>query len=243
MGFGWMFLGQLFFWTIKPESFDFLPDIFGYLLALYGIKIASKYCKNFKTAKFAASLGAVIGGALFAVQALMSFDVSIVPPAAASFLTAASVAIKIVYLMALLYGIYTLAVTTGADKTKKRSVFALILAPFLWLFYALCESAPYMFTFTPEFASDVLTYALLCEIVYVAISSIGVFSAYMWICVEGDENMEKKNNIRSPMDYFDKRREKDAKEKEENERRAAAEKAGKTVTQMYGVQKKKKKKR
>ena len=47
MGFGIMFLGMFFLWNAKVANFDVLPDFIGYLIILYGIKCATRYCGNF----------------------------------------------------------------------------------------------------------------------------------------------------------------------------------------------------
>ncbi len=239
MGFGFMFIGTFFFWSLKIGNFDVLPDFIGYLMLLHGMNCASKYCKNFSVAKTAAYVGAVLSAGIFLMQSLELLGMDYASTRIEYYLNTANQAVRIVFVMILLLAIFSLAKETGAEKTEKRSLFSLMTVPIFWLGYIVIGVLNYLSLITNE---KVLSAALLCEIIYVALAATAVFSAYMWICVEGDENMEKKNNIKTPMDYFDRRREKEAAEDEQKKRQAAAEASGKTMAQMYGVKKKKKKK-
>lgn len=238
MGFGWMFLGVFFFWSAKLSGFDILPDFCGYLLILKGIGISLKYCNNFKTARVAGTVGAVVSVPVMLTQALELLGLDIDLTGVADMIQAANQAARIVFLMILLFGVFSLAKTTGADKAEKRSLIALIVTPVLWLIYIGLTA--YAF-FAENVDEKIYSAVLLCEIVYVVVAAIGVFSAYVWICVEGDEDMPKHGGARSPMDYYDRRREREEREEEEDRKKRAAEKAGKTMAQMYGVKKKKKK--
>ena len=234
MGFGFMFLGTFFFWSLKIGNFDVLPDFIGYLILIHGMNCATKYCKNFKTARTAAYIGAVFSAAIFLMQALELLGVSYSGTPLEYYLSTANQTLRILFVMLLLLAIFGLSKETGAEKTEKRSLISLITVPVFWVGYIVIGVLNYFNVVTDP---KVLSAAMLCEIIYVALTAVAAFSAYMWICVEGDENMEKKNDMRTPMDFFDRRREKDDEEK----RAASAKAAGKTVSQMYGVKKKKKK--
>lgn len=239
MGFGIMFLGTFFLWNAKIADFDILPDFIGYLIILYGIKCASRYCNNFRNARLAAYAGGFVSLVVFASQGLGLFGVSLFSTDAAEIVGAISQLTRITFIMLLLLAIFSLAKETGAEKTKKRSLISIITVPVLWLGYIAIGVMNYLGAIKDE---KFLSAALLCEIIYVLFTAIAVFSAYMWICVEGDEDMPKRNNIKTPMDFFDRRREREAAEKSGEDikkQNAAAE--GKTVSEMYGVKKKKKK--
>ncbi|MBQ0126043.1 MAG: hypothetical protein KBS59_06975, partial [Clostridiales bacterium] len=70
MGFGWMFLGGLFFCTGKAGSFDLLPDFIGYLLLIKGMNTAGKYCRDFDGVKKLGALGEAVSAVLFIMQGL-----------------------------------------------------------------------------------------------------------------------------------------------------------------------------
>jgi len=238
MGFGLMFVGTFFFWSLKIGNFDVLPDFIGYMFLIYGMNCATKYCKNFKASRTAACVGAVLSAGVFIMQAAELLGANFTGTQLEYYLSAANHAVRIVFIMMFLMAIFSLAKETGAEKTEKRSLFSLIAVPVFWLGYIVIGVMNHLSLVTDE---KVLSAALLCEIIYVVLTAVATFSAYMWICVEGDENMEKKNNIKTPMDYFDRRREKEAAESDQKKRQAAAEAAGKSMAQMYGVKKKKKK--
>ena len=146
---------------------------------------------------------------------------------------------RIAFIMLLLTAIFGLAKETGAEKTKKRSLISIITVPVLWLGYIAIGLLNRFGVIKDE---KFLSAALMCEIIYVAFAAIAVFSSYMWICVEGDEDMPKRNKIKTPMDYFDRRREREAAEKNDEQiKKQNAEAAGKSVAETYGVKKKKKK--
>ena len=234
MGFGFMFLGTFFFWSLKIGNFDVLPDFIGYLILIHGMNCATRYCKNFKTARATAYVGAAFAAALFLMQALELLGVAYTGTPLEYYLSTANQTLRILFVMMLLLAIFGLAKETGAEKTEKRSLFSLITVPLFWLGYIIVGVLNYFNVVTDP---KVLSATMLCEIIYVALTAVAAFSAYRWICVDGDENVEKKNDMKTPMDFFDRRREKD----EAAKRAASAEAAGKTVSQMYGVKKKKKK--
>ena len=244
MGFGVMFFGVFFFASANVNGFDVLPDLVGYVLILYGIKCASKYCKNFSTARIAGFVGLAASVAVFLAQGIELLG-SVIPTSVLRVIETANASVKIVFIMILLFAIFGLAKETGAEKTQRRSLMALIVVPVFWLANIVGGVVNYIGVVSDEdVLKKILTAALICEIVYVIVAATGVFSAYMWICVEGDEDMPKRNKSKSPMDYFDRRRERerDEREKLDEQRKKAAEAAGKSVAEMYGVRKKKKKK-
>ena len=212
MGFGVMFVGVFFLWSAKILNFDVLPDFIGYLIILYGIKCATRYCNNFKKARVAAVIAAVVSFAVFATQGLGLLGIDPLGDDVLQIIEAANQASRIAFIMILLTSIFGLAKETGAEKTEKRSLISVIAVPVLWLGYIVIGVMNYLGAIGDE---KFLAAALLCEIVYVLLTAVAVFSAYMWICVEGDEDMPKRNNIKSPMDYFDRRRESEAAEKAE----------------------------
>ena len=242
MGFGIMFLGVFFLWNAKVANIDVLPDFIGYLIILYGIKCAARYCNNFKAARLAAHAGCAVSIVVAGTQVFAQIGINPFVDGFTEIVGAVSQLTRIAFIMLLLLAIFKLAKETGASKTEKRSLISIISVPVLWLGYIAIGLLNYFGVIKDE---KFLSAALLCEIVYVLLTAIAVFSAYMWICVEGDEDMPKRNKIKTPMDFFDRARERDAAEKAEKDTEAAkrqkAEAAGKTVAEMYGVKKKKKK--
>ena len=239
MGFGIMFLGMFFFWNAKIANFDILPVFIGYLIILYGIKCASRYCDNFKLARLAAYAGGAVSLVVFVSQGLELMNVQLFTTDAAEIIGAVNQITRIAFIMLLLTAIFGLAKETGAEKTKKRSLISIITVPVLWLGYIAIGLLNRFGVIKDE---KFLSAALMCEIIYVAFAAIAVFSSYMWICVEGDEDMPKRNKIKTPMDYFDRRREREAAEKNDEQiKKQNAEAAGKSVAETYGVKKKKKK--
>lgn len=238
MGFGVMFVGLFFFWSAKINNFDVLPDFVGYIIILYGIKCATRYCNTFLTARKAAYAGVVVSSVVFLTQGLDIIGLKVIGDDIIQLIEAANQATRIVFLMILLLSVFSLAKETGAEKTQKRSLMSAVIVPVLWVGYIVIGVLNYFGVIKDE---KILSAALFCEIIYVLAAAVGVFSAYMWICVEGDEDMPKKNKFKTPMDFYDRRREREAKENEELQRQKAAEAAGKSVSEMYGVKKKKKK--
>ena len=241
MGFGVMFFGVFFFCGVRFSAvgdFDFLPDIIGYLIILHGIRCAAGHCDNFKTARVAGYIGAVIAAVTFISQGLEIIGVYSLGETERMIVDTAAHAVQIVFIMILLSAIFSLAKEVGAEKTEKRTLISLIVVPIFWLAYIAIGIMSVTNVITD---TKITSAALLCEIIYVILTAIAIFSAYMWICLEGDEDMPKKNNSKSPMDYFDRRREREAAEDEERRRKKAAEDAGKSMAEMYGVKKKKKK--
>lgn len=218
MGFGVMFVGLFFLWSAKIVNFDVLPDFLGYIIILHGIKCASRYCNNFRKARAAAYVAAAVSFVVFVTQGLGLLGVDLFGNDVIQIIEAANQASRIMFIMILLLSIFGLAKETGAEKTEKRSLISIVTVPVLWLGYITIGVMNYFGAIKDQ---KFLAAALLCEILYVLLTAIAVFSAYMWICVEGDEDMPKRNNIKSPIDYFDRRREKEAAEKAEAAKNAS----------------------
>ncbi|MCQ2770172.1 MAG: hypothetical protein MJ236_00025 [Clostridia bacterium] len=239
MGFGWMFLGTIFFWTAKIEYFDLLPDFLGYLLIIHGIEVALRHCNNFKNARIASYVGCGTSAVVLLMQAIQLIDYDdVIPDTILSIINAVNVAVRVAFIIILLLAIHALSKEIKATRTSKRSLQALFVVPLFVLFNVALEAIAYLGLI--EDTEKIIAGALLCEIVYVAMTFVTVFSSYMWICLEGDEKMEKKNKTKSPMDYFDDRKAKDQAENAQYQKEQNAAKAGKTMAQMYGVKKKKK---
>ena len=57
-------------------------------------------------------------------------------------------------------------------------------------------------------ASKIAGIQMLLNIFCILINATLIFGCYMWICLEGDEDMpdNRKHKYKTPFDYFDKKR-------------------------------------
>ena len=190
MGFGWMFLGYILLlgtnFEILGVTLDITPDVIGFLLLSHGFSVASKYCDCFK-----------ISGKLCFVG---------IPLSLAYLLTELAASLELVsFSPSVLLWVVLISEQTGVEKLRKNSV---RLAIYTVLF---CFAEHFLTTFlswggitlSPEKLAGA---QMLLGIACILINATLIWGCYMWICLEGDEDMpdNRKHKYKTPFDYFDK---------------------------------------
>ena len=242
MGFGWMFLGQVFMFSARQivDNIDVLPDIVGYILMIRGLTFASLHCPRFATVKKTAYVCAAVSAVLAVLQVIGLFTGEV--PYLCQPIGAVNYAAKVMLEVLLMLTIFHLSAEVGAAKSKKRSLSCLIVFTLMSSVQVIFYLAGNFAGYESDFAGKVYSVSLIAEVIAIACAAVATFSAYMWICLEGDEDMTaKKAGVRTPFDYYDRRRERERASDEQYQRRKAADEAGMTVAEMYGVKKKNKK--
>ena len=208
MGFAWMFLGYILLlgtnFDILGVTLDITPDVVGFLLLSHGFSVASRYCDCFKVSKVMGTIGVPLS--LLYLTAELSYSLDIVR-FSDGWLTAINYGyaiFKLAFSLCLLYSLYLITAQTGVEKLRKKSI---RLAIYTALFFFAEHFLP---TFLPHFgialeASKVAGLQMLLNICCIVINATLIFGCYMWICLEGDEDMpdNRKRKYKTPFDYFD----------------------------------------
>ena len=209
MGFGWMFLGYILLlgtnFEILGVTLDITPDVIGFLLLSHGFSVASKYCDCFKISKIFGIIGVPFSLLYLLTELSTSLEIVSLAPAALKAVSIAYAVFKLVFSLCLLYSLYLISAQTGVEKLRKKSI---RLAVYTVLFF-----------FAEHFLSTFLSWGgivltdeklagaqMLLGICCILINATLIWGCYMWICLEGDEDMpdNRKHKYKTPFDYFDK---------------------------------------
>ncbi len=208
MGFGWMFLGYILLlgtnFEILGVSLDITPDVIGFLLLSHGFSVASKYCDCFKISKIIGMIGVPVSFAYLLTELALSFEILTLSPTVLTVVSYGYAIFKLVFSLCLLYSLYLISAQTGVEKLRKKSI---RLAVYTVLFFFAEHSLSTIFswvgvTLTPEkLAGAQMLLGVLC----ILINATLIFGCYMWICLEGDEDMpdNRKHKYKTPFDFFD----------------------------------------
>ena len=222
MGFGWMFLGYL---LLLGTNFDFLgipvditPDVIGFLLMVHGFTVACKYCDCFKTTRILGIIGIPASALIMLADTALALKLITLPVPVTTVVYYVYSFFLLTFTLSFLWSLYLIATQTGVERLRKKSLRCMV---YTVIFFAVEHSLD---TFLSIFHATLsVTQAgalkLFVGALYVIINATLVFGCYMWICLEGDEDMpdNRKHKYKTPFDYFDRA-------KAQDEQRAAAKK-------------------
>lgn len=192
MGFGLLFIGYLFTFRIATQSsgFDFLPDIVGYLIMFAGLSKLALYGKGFRYAKLLLIPLIAAGGVTLVFQSLDLAGYSL-----NEIFTDISQATDIVtqiflfaFHVALFVGIRDIARETDLPKVAFRAVRNLSITVFYYL-VVLLSRLPVLGALPQRYVG---LFVFLLGILWILMNLVLIFSCYMRICLEGDEEMPVK---------------------------------------------------
>ncbi len=185
MGFGYLFVGYLFFFNVAYASFT---DVFGVLLMLLGLSILKQYARGFATA-FSVGIALLpVSLFCFADGVLALLSLTFIPTELSVFFALLSHALKCVLLWTALTGVSQLAKETDIPVLVERALRNRLLVPVFYLLAILTETPDVFGALFPYFAAA----RLLLGLVFTFLCAKCFFECYIWICLEGDENMEGK---------------------------------------------------
>ncbi|MBR6744361.1 MAG: hypothetical protein IKM00_04000 [Clostridia bacterium] len=111
---------------------------------------------------------------------------------------------KLIFSLCLLYSLYLISAQTGVEKLRKKSIRLALYTAFFFF------GEHFLPTLLPQFgivldASKTAGLQMLLNICCIVINATLIFGCYMWICLEGDEDMpdNRKHKYKTPFDYFE----------------------------------------
>ena len=233
MGFGLLFIGYLATYLLYlAGGYGCFPAMIGCIMMLYALAKLSEYEPLFKYAFFAAIPLTVCWGYFVAAEVALSFG-TILP----GFLSYTSTQNIIVYVRsffdlayhaALLLSIAKIAGDTGVTRTRNAAIRNLII----YAVFAVAQIADYLTPATSPYALYVFFGVMIFWLAELILNSVCIFSCYMRICDEGDQNMEVKpsrfkiiNDLRAEYDRREAKAQKENREYRLSQLQKRAERA------------------
>ena len=221
MGFGILFCGYLIgFNTVAYPGFT---KVFSYLLMLLAMTKLGQYNRGLRGAYYALLPASIVGGLYFLLQVASMFSLlpeteeillfRLIPLAAALF--------EVLFLFRLLRGLADLAKETEVPMLELAALRNRTLTVIYYALYILGQ-LDYGTAMT-KFLIYYNVALLFVGFFIMFLNAKLIFGFYMWICLPGDESMERKH---SRIPFFDRLYEKmDAMEERRLKRRQEADRA------------------
>lgn len=214
MGFGWMFLGYFLLLKTNFEVFgvpvDITPDIIGFLLMTRGFSVASRYCGCFRLTRMLSIAGIPASGIVIFLNTASALSLFTLSETAAAVLSFAYSFFLLIFTLCFLRSLYQITEQTGLDRLRKKSVRCMVYTVILFFVEHALSSLLEMFGADPA-AWRAPAFEMLAGAIYILVNVSLIFSCYMWICLEGDEDMPdtRKHRYKTPFDYYEKRKKED----------------------------------
>ena len=192
MGFGLLFIGYIFSidYSLQSITFDLLPDVIGYLIMFSAMCKLAPYNKGFGYAKLLLlpliALGGVavafeVAGALGYTPSAVIFDIVKMCSVLSKFFAFA-------YTVSLTIGIRDIARETDLKNVSFRAIRNMAISVFYYLAYIALDLMPR--SGAEAQMVNAIVYAF--GVIVIFLNLILIFSCYMRICLEGDEDMPAK---------------------------------------------------
>ena len=199
MGFGLMVFGAF----LLTDALS--TEVLGFLFLFLGMRVASRHCECFGVAKNAALFGIFISAVKLAWKITDVFAPGLLTEMAANIFSSVYTAYLIVF-----YYVFFRSIARIAEETELPAIQRTALAniPVTAVLLAASRVCYWLVAFAPDllggFKAQVLATAMLLPIIVMMMCFALVFRCYMRICLEGDEDMEKKQNpFKSPLEFYE----------------------------------------
>ncbi|MCQ2385851.1 MAG: hypothetical protein MJ078_04175 [Clostridia bacterium] len=189
MGFGYCFLGLLLTFNVAYGGYT---DIFAFLLMALGLLTLSKYEKGFENALRFSIPVLLISGARFVLSVLGLLGLFAASREASTALTVFSHLFKMPFFFTFFTGVYQVAKETDIpvlmQKGLRNRLFVLLYGAL-----AVVMETDVFRNFSAFLWVMSLTY-LIMGLLVTFLNAKTVYECYIWICLPGDENMERKTS-------------------------------------------------
>ncbi len=190
MGFGILFVGYLFFFNLFYGGYT---DVFGCLFLLYALAMLSRYAPCFRPALKAAIPALAVSAVHFVWQILLAFGLLSETETAVGWFSLAVTLSRLALIFLILRGVQKIALDTDVKHVFvaafRNRIFTVIFYG-CWFTLAILQGiqvTPEMNSFLQGFSIALLVMGLAVHL----LNAIVIFSCYMWICLEGEESMER----------------------------------------------------
>ncbi|MBO7171054.1 MAG: hypothetical protein J6W28_07755 [Clostridia bacterium] len=226
MGFGFLFVGYLF--TFNFVAYNGYTDVLSTLLMLLGLSTLSAYGKSFKQAFFTGLPLVLLHAGSFVVSLGALIELFTVSQAFTAWLSMASLITKAVFLFFVLTGIAEISRETDIPVLRLRALRNRIFTLVFLALGVLLESD--LFKVQSKLLAIIAMLYMILGLLVTFLNAKCFYEAYIWICLEGEENMERRqsrfgfiNRLNAFSDKMEEqtlaRRAEDKKRKEENKQK------------------------
>ncbi len=195
MGFGILVVGYFMLINVPFRGVDVPPDFLGYILIFIALCKLGNYEKKLKYAKFVCIPLIVFSGVKLTLSLLSAFGAGEYRTAqnAADY---AVIVLLLVFYFFLLLGIRDLAVSVELEKNARKSVRNLVIIVVFYVFTVIVNL--YAQGVIPNDrgigAGELFAIQQLFGYVVRFLNLVQFISCYMWICLEGDEDMTSRQS-------------------------------------------------
>ena len=184
MGFGLLFFGYFFFFTIPFRGIDVAVDLVGYAIMFIALSKISHHAPVFKKVKCCVYPLFLCGALILASQIGTALGFSLT--AFTKITGALNAASILLFHLVLLSSTKTLALEVGVKKIAARSIRNIIITV---LYYTLICLVNIGSPVNNSFLSSLSAVIYLFGYLFLILNLIGIYSCYMYICLEGDEDI------------------------------------------------------
>ena len=198
MGFGILVIGYFMLINVPFHGVDLPPDFLGYILIFVALCKLGSYENKLKYAKLMCLPLIILSGVKLVLSLLSAFGVGDYT-AAQNMAEYAVIAILLVFYFLLLLGIRDLATRVKLEKNARKSVRNLIIIVIFYVYTVIVNL--YSFGVIPQKTGiqpgALIAIQQLFGYLVRFLNLIQFISCYMWICLEGDENMDSRQSALS----------------------------------------------
>lgn len=185
MGFGYVFLGCLFFCNLTYHNYT---DVFAVALMLLGLSTLAPYAKGFKNAFRIGIPTLALAFLTFSLEIIRLLSFFTIPTPITSALAIASILFKALFFFCFFMGVEEVAKETDIPKLYAHALRSRFLTPVYAVMGLVLELS--VFTTQTVFLKWFLLGYLVFGLIYVILNAKTIYECYILICYEGDENMD-----------------------------------------------------
>ena len=203
MGFGYMFFGCFFLVGTLG-----IPDIIGFILFYAGFCTASNHCNSFDNAKKVCRLGFFFSALDFAFDLCDWFDIDIFSAMVSNIFSSVYVLFLVCFYLVLFLSVADIAKEVDLPKIRSTAYSDMVIVP---LFLVASQAIVIYVSETVEklgdHASQIYGTGMLMSLIATVLTAVLLFRCYARICLEGDEDMERRaHDFKSPLEFYERNR-------------------------------------
>lgn len=190
MGFGILFIGYTLILCVS--AYSVLPSFIGYFICMYACFKLSEYEDRFKIS----AVGFGVGGSIMMMQSVMHLLILTDGNTMLSDFAGTTVPFFELVCYGVQMTLLPALVAIARDTSRKKTVFAckrnMILFPIMYVLFIV---ANVLISAGNAYSNYLFIYLTLSRYAVLILMMIQVFSCYMWICREGQEEEEEESAL------------------------------------------------
>ena len=206
MGFGVMFLGTVFLLNANIFGMDLILDFIGFIIMYKGFSIANKYTDKFKTVKTFAFISIFVSFAYSTFSLISVLIENAIPNTISIIVYWAYTIYLFTFYISYMQAIVGITKEVDLPKYGLRAYTGMAFAFILFLLGRFLEKVGQTLTSNPGLNNVLGIAGYVIENIFVVYVLVLIFNCYMFICLEGDEDMpdnRKNKKIPTPIDIYE----------------------------------------